>query len=45
LIDFINGNYASAVASWQKAGELDASNRRDLQPWIDKAKAKQAAAK
>jgi tetratricopeptide (TPR) repeat protein len=45
LIDFITGNYGKAVESWQKAIQKDASNQRELQPWIEKAKAKQSAPK
>jgi len=40
LVAFINGSYESAVASWQKAIQHDPNVQRELQPWIEKAKAK-----
>ena len=45
MIDFIKGDYKKAVESWQRAIQHDASVQRELQPWIEKAKAKQSTAK
>jgi hypothetical protein len=40
LIDFINGDYEKATASWEKVVQHDVTLKRELQPWIEKAKAK-----
>jgi Flp pilus assembly protein TadD len=45
MIDFMNGDYENAVAAWEKTIQHDASVKPLLQPWIEKAKAKQSAAK
>jgi tetratricopeptide (TPR) repeat protein len=45
MIDFINNDYKRAVDSWQRAAQADASVQREIQPWIEKAKAKLSAAK
>jgi tetratricopeptide (TPR) repeat protein len=45
MIYFMTGEYKKAVGSWQRAIQHDASAERELQPWIEKAKAKQDAAK
>jgi tetratricopeptide (TPR) repeat protein/membrane associated rhomboid family serine protease len=41
MIDFINGDYGKAVASWEAAVQKDGLTMRKLQPWIEKAEAKQ----
>jgi uncharacterized HAD superfamily protein len=40
LIDFINGDYEKAAASWEKVVQYDVTLKHELQPWIEKAKAK-----
>ena len=39
MIDFINGDYEKAVTSWEKVIQTDATAKREIQPWIEKAKA------
>jgi tetratricopeptide (TPR) repeat protein len=39
LLDFINGDPAKAADSWERAARTDAAVRRELQPWIGKARA------
>lgn len=34
------GNYEGAIADWNKSIELEPANKEELQPWINKAKAK-----
>jgi tetratricopeptide (TPR) repeat protein len=40
LIDFINGDYEKAIASWEKVIQQDNTSKRELQPWIEKAQSK-----
>ena len=40
LLNFINDDYEKAIASWEKAIVQDAALKQELQPWLDKAKAK-----
>jgi hypothetical protein len=44
-IDFINGKNQKAIDSWQSAIQHDASLKRELQPWIEKAKARGGASR
>ena len=41
MIAFINGDYPKAVVSWEKALQFNPVAKPSLQPWIEKAKAKQ----
>jgi len=45
MVYFINGNYHKAVDSWQKSIHHDAAGQRDLEAWIEKAKAQQSSGK
>jgi hypothetical protein len=40
LIYFIHGKYKKAIASWEAAIQFDASVKRKIPPWIDKARAR-----
>jgi tetratricopeptide (TPR) repeat protein len=40
LLDFVNGDYEKAVASWQKVIAQDPTLKLGLQSWIEKAQAK-----
>ena len=40
MLDFINGDFQKAVTSWEKVIQSDVTLKRELQPWIEKAKAK-----
>ena len=40
LLDFINADYEKAIASWESSIRQDATWKPELQPWIEKAKAK-----
>lgn len=40
LLDFINGDYEKAIASWEKVIAQDAALKQELQPWIEKAQIK-----
>jgi tetratricopeptide (TPR) repeat protein len=43
MVDFINGENQKAIDSWQSAIQRAASLKRELQPWIEKAKAREGA--
>jgi hypothetical protein len=40
MIDFINGDYPKAIASWRKIVGQDSGIILELQPWIEKAQVK-----
>jgi lipopolysaccharide biosynthesis regulator YciM len=40
LLNFINDDYEKAIASWENVIVQDATLKQELQPWIEKAKAK-----
>lgn len=44
LLDFIAKDYKKAIADWQKAIEHDPDLKKELQPWLEKAR-KNASAK
>jgi tetratricopeptide (TPR) repeat protein len=40
LLAYIDGDYAKAIATWEDVLKNEPSLKSELQPWIDKAKAK-----
>ena len=40
MLHYIGRNYQQAITSWNKAIELNPSNKAELDPWIQSAKSK-----
>ena len=45
MLDFINGNYDKAITAWENVLQKDPTLKLELEPWIERAKAKQAVGK